>query len=48
MKILEQALLVSERQIVLQSCDMMGKKLKVRYETEISITCGYTKNSKFI
>ena len=28
MKILEQALLVSERQMVLQSCDMMGKKAK--------------------
>ena len=28
MKILEQALLVSKRQMVLQSCDMMGKKAK--------------------
>ena len=28
MKILEQALFVSERQIVLQSCDMMGRKAK--------------------
>ena len=28
MKILEQVLLVSERQIVLQSCDMMGRKAK--------------------
>ncbi len=28
MKILEQALFVSERQMVLQSCDMMGRKAK--------------------